>query len=203
MDNQRTPKELQMTRNSYQFASVDLVRYIDGLATMVRHYVKQGYEPYILTFQFRSLPDSDQASKDAMAREVERVYARFLTEVVRNPWSERNANSRPVFIGCPDWPVHKKKHRRLFTDAQSGIHFAGILLLPPFNRLKAGVKHHFQDKRSAYIRRPHRLSSIHVEHVDTDVEKVVEYSFKALKHRRCHFDDIMVLPKSRSERKAA
>jgi hypothetical protein len=96
-----------MKRNSQQVASVDVNNYIEGIYQFVRQSMRVGFEPYIATFLFRSLPSSEVAAKNIMVEEISGVYGRFLTEVVRNPWSEQNRCNRPILIGCPDWPVAK------------------------------------------------------------------------------------------------
>jgi hypothetical protein len=189
-----------MQRNDNQVALADINNYIDGLSELVTHHIKNGFEPYIATFLFRSLPTSDVASKGIMAEEITGVYGRFLTEVIRNPWSEKNQTNRPIFIGCPDWPVPKGKRGKLKQQVgTSGIHFAGVLLIPPVNRLKRGIVDHFEQKRSAYIWPDRRLERIHIEHIGDDVDRVVSYTFKSLRRRRCEIDDVVLLPHSRAE----
>jgi hypothetical protein len=194
---------LHMNRNDYEFASVDTNQYIDALAVLIKDHVKRGFKAYMLTFMFRSLPMSERASKQAMINEVMRVYGRFLTATVRYPWSKRNTNNRPIFIGCPDWPVPKAIKHKLYTDAQSGIHFAGILLVPPITRLSTSVMRHFKAKRDTYIRSPGALARIHLKRVKHGIDRTTAYSFKAIKRRKCYVDDILVLPMARSERSAA
>lgn len=172
---------------------------IEGLTRFVTEYVEGGFEPYIVTFHFRSLPESDRTAIRIMESEVGRVFGRFITEVVRNPSSQRNADNRPILIGCPDWPVYKRNKANQGFVTGSGIHFAGILLIPLTNRLKTGVRSHFKQKKQIYIRPDHRLARIHVEHVSDDLDQVVDYSFKALKWRRCAIDDLLILPRSRTE----
>jgi len=191
-----------MTRTNEQFASVDLDEYIEGLSRLMREYVERGYKAYITTFMFRSLPISERASKQVMLSEVMRVYGRFLKAAVRYPRSKQSADRRPVFIGCPDWPVPKAIKRRLYTDSQSGIHYAGMLLVPRNTRLKTGVRRHFREERKAYIRSPGALARIHLKRVKDDIDRATRYSFKAIKRRSCGIDDILVLPRSRAERPA-
>ncbi len=189
-----------MNRTNNQFASVDLDEYSEGLSTLIRQHVERGFKAYIMTFLFRSLPMSERISKQVMFSEVMRVYGRFLKATVRNPWSKRNANGRPVFIGCPDWPVPKAIKHKLYSYSQSGIHFAGILLVPPHTRLKTGMRRHFKEQRLAYIRSPGALARIHLKRVKHDIDRATRYSFKSIRRRSCEIDDILVLPLSRSER---
>lgn len=185
-----------MYRNDRELASVDAQQYVDGLAKMTLDYIDDGFEGYMTTFMFRSLPNNDNIAKNVMRNEITRVYGRFLTEVVRNPWSKKNRNSRPVLLGCPDWPVPKAKK----TSAKiggTGIHFGSILLIPPFNRLVMGVKDHFE-RKSVYTRSDY-LQRIDTTHVGGDFEKAVGYTFKSLTRRRCTIDDILILPSASTE----
>jgi hypothetical protein len=189
-----------MNNSSYPFASVDPANYIHGLSMFVKDHIKRGFEPFIATFLFRSLPESEHASKHVMRQEVERVYGRFITEVVRYPWSVRSTHNRAVLIGCPDWPVYKNRKVNRGSVNGTGIHFGSILLIPPFSRLKTGVEEHFAKEKAAYIRPDRQLQRIHIEHVEGELDRAVRYTFKSLERRRCETYDLVLLPCSRGER---
>lgn len=167
---------------------------------------KRGFEPYMLTFMFKLSQLQGVANEHknhSMRHEIERVYSRFLTECVRYPWSERNKNSRPILIACQDWPVPKpgKQAKKINRMPWEGAHWGSILLLPPRNRLKRGVKDHFEiHRRDSYVRPGSLLSRIHVEHITYNPEIAVAYTFKSLARRRCGSDDLLILPVSRAER---
>jgi hypothetical protein len=198
-----------MTRHNKAIASVNDVissaeinRYIGGIGQMVTDYIERGFEPYMVTFMFK-LAMLESGSKDQqMLDEINRVYGRFLTECVRNPWSERNQDNRPVLIACQDWPVWKKnKKDRLLSLPWEGAHWGSILLVPPWNRLKNGLKDHFDTyKRHVYVRPGMPLSRIHVQHIDYQPRLAVEYTLKSLVRRKCSLGDLLILPFSRSER---
>jgi hypothetical protein len=190
---------MHMQRNSQRVASVDTDTYIEGITELIRTNATNGFEPYIATFLFRSLPASENASKNIMAEEITAVYGRFITEVVRNPWSGRNQTNRPIFIGCPDWPVFKGQRGRLKQQiGTSGIHFAGILLIPPINRLKMGIVDHFEHKHRVYTGAGRHLERIHIQHLDDNIPRTVDYTFKSLKRRRCEIEDVLLLPYSKA-----
>jgi len=183
-------------------SSVEINRYIAGIGQMVTDYIEQGFEAYMVSFMFR-LTLLESGTKDQQMRdEVSRVYARFITECVRNPWSEKNRDNRPVLFGCQDWPVWKRnKKDRLMSLPWEGAHWGSILLVPPRVRLKQGVKDHFERyKRHVYIRPGMPLSRIHVEHITYEPRLAVEYTLKSLPHRKCSMDDLFILPFSQSER---
>jgi hypothetical protein len=77
---------------------------------------------------------------------------------------------------------------------KNGLHFAGVLLIPPFNRLKRGVKEHFEVEQRIYIRPGFPLQRIHIEHIRTTPKRAVDYTFKALKKGRVGPDDLLILP---------
>jgi len=190
-----------MSNNNYDVALVDILQYIEGLGKTVEMYVKEGFEPYMVSFMFQLPSLYLHDSRQLIRSEIERVYHRFLTEVVRNPWSEKNDGNRPILIACPDWPVFKRTNKLTRLLPWEGVHAGGILLIPVRYRLKNGVKDHFETvKKSAYVRKGFPLSRIHVEHITHDIAYVVDYSFKALKRRLCTVDDVIFLPSSRSER---
>jgi hypothetical protein len=187
-------------------SSVEIARYIAGLGQWVNDYIspKHGFEPYMVTFMFRLATLKRGLKDQQMREEISRVYSRFLTECVRNPWSQRNRDNRPILIACQDWPVWKKKKKeRLVLLPWEGAHWGSILLVPPWHRLKTGLKNHFEtSKRTAYIRPGLPLSRIHVEHIDYQPRLATDYVMKSIERRRCSIDDILILPFSQSERPA-
>jgi len=79
-----------------------------------------------------------------MEKEVERVYATFLTRVVRKPQSDCNRDLLPRWFVCPDYPV--PKHRKMDlaeVTVNHGRHMHGIGLMPPVSRMKEGLEAHF------------------------------------------------------------
>jgi len=179
-----------------------MARYVAGLAVCVEYWTERGFTPYMVSFMFR-LRALDGRFKDQMMRdEICRVYARFTTECLRYPWSEHNRDRKPKLFACPDWAVGKRrKKNRVFLLPDEGPHWGSILLVPPRNRLKTGVKDHFEsDRREAYIGPRSPLSRIHVEPISYGVELSTEYVLKSLVRRRCTSDDLLILPWSTSER---
>ena len=113
-------------------ASEDINLYVQGFGRIVDDHIKRGFEPYMITFMFKLAMLSGQSQQ--MAAEINRIYSRFLTECVRNPWSKNNLLNRPVLIACPDWPVRKRyKQDQIKALPWEGAHWHGILLVPPKN----------------------------------------------------------------------
>jgi len=189
-----------MNKYDYGVASCDMNDYVDGLSELIDDHIDRGFKAYIMTFLFRNLPSSEATSKEVMTSEVRRVFGRFITEVVRNPWSKGSVDRRPVLIGCPDWPVPKSGVGSKHRVNGSGIHFAGILLVPRVGRLKTSAKRHFHDDRRSYVSPGQSLERIHLERIKKGTSRTVCYNFKSLLRRRCDSDDLLVLPDSLSER---
>jgi len=189
-------------KNSSTVASINVIRYIDGLGQLVVDHIRDGFEPYMASFMFKLGSFECRSRDQQMREEISRVYSRFLTECVRNPHSRHNRRGKPILIGCQDWPVWKRhKEDRLIALPWEGVHWGAILLVPPRSRLKVGVKDHFETvKRNAYVLPGQPLSRIHIEHVSYRPEYATEYVFKSLKRGRCSIDDILILPLSESER---
>jgi hypothetical protein len=181
-------------------ASVDIHQYIEGFCQIIEDHIKRGFEPYMTTFMFKLATLNGWSQQ--MSDEINRVYSRFLTECTRYPWSERNLDSRPVLIACPDWPVRKRyKQDQIKTLPYEGAHWHGILLVPPKNRLKVGVKDHFETvKRRAYVRVGLPLSRVHVEHISYQPRLATKYVLKSLARGRCTPDDLVICRLSSSER---
>ena len=204
LDNQRGMVSKNMIDNNNAVASVDasvdITQYIEGLGQLVEEHIKRGFEPYMLGFMFK-LAMLDGRSQQ-LSGEVNRVYSRFLTECVRNPWSKHNLHNRPVLIACPDWPVWKRnKQDQIKVLPWEGAHWGGVLLVPPRNNLNVRVKDHFETvKRKAYVRAGLPLSRIYVEHISYQLRLATEYALKSLVRRRCSFDDLLIFPFSKSER---
>lgn len=190
-----------MYRNIPAVASANTKTTINGYTRIVQQFIDEGFEPYLMSFMFNPKRVGSRDQHLQVIDDVTRVYCRFITEVIRNPRKRGQTESRPILIGTPDYPVFKwsKPSGREIQDRNDGVHFHGMLLIPPFNRLKVGVKDHFTTKRKAYIGPDFPLSRIHVKHIESDIPFTVDYVMKALKHGWCSNDDILLLPKSRGE----
>ena len=80
-----------------------------------------------------------------------------------------------------------------------GIHFHGVLVVPPRSRLTTTVEAHFRDQQRLYVLDRTRLDRLHVLPVDRNLDNVVRYALKGLARGRLPYDDIVILPRSISE----
>ena len=179
-----------------EFSGYDL---INAYESWVADYVKKGWNPYLVSFMFKSINGSERAIKVKMEDEIDRVYSTFITHVVRNPNSESASDKRPILIAVPDLPVYKreKKTPLCLSTINNGLHSHGILLIPPKSRLRVGPEDHFEAERHRYIRGS--LLKIDVRRIDTNVEYTTGYGLKYLKRGPTTFDDVVIFPKAQSE----
>src|SRR5215204_195395 len=173
---------------------------IQGYAAWVADYVEKGWDPYILSFMFQQVPGSRASVLKQMQRDVVRVYAISLTRIVRKPRHNAEQGRLPLWLAVPDLPVPKCQKLSL-RDAtlNDGLHYQGIALIPPGSRLKDGLDVHFRQHQALYVRPEHRLTRIHVKPVSHDPDYVTKYVLKSLSRQRFSLDEVLVLPRSRSE----
>jgi hypothetical protein len=163
-----------------------LDRYVGELAEWSRYNLSLGATAYLLTFKFEPLVGSRKALMRKMPTEIQRVYFTFLTRVIRKPQSQQS--SRPILLGVPDLPVaRRKKKARKDGLINDGLHYHGLLLMPPQSRLKQSVVDHFASNRKLYQR--NFLLELHITPIRSNVAGVVDYIFKSFKRRRFAWDD--------------
>jgi hypothetical protein len=174
---------------------------IIGYTELIKQRVQDGWRPYLITFMFNQLPGSPSAVIKQMQDEVDRVYATFVTRVVRKPRSPQSADRLPVFVGYADLPVPKREKKELRSiTLNDGLHYHGILLMPAQSRMRTGLAFHFMKYHRLYLKDRSRLDRLHVRPIDTDPGYVVRYALKALENGRLPYDDcVLVLPKSVTE----
>ena len=80
---------------------------IIGYTTLVKQYLDQGWQGYLMTMMFNQLPGNDRQKNHQMQVGMEGIYASFLTRIIRNP--RKSSSAKPILICCPDWPVRKNK----------------------------------------------------------------------------------------------
>ena len=161
--------------------------------------IKDGWNPYLLTFMFREISSSETGRLTVMRDAVERFYSTFITRVARNPNSAFQISNRPLFLGAPDYPTFKHKKKNTLRDASvnDGLHMHSIIVMPWKCRLKQDLITHVQTRAKTYIRDP--LQKLHIELIEDELPLVTDYVLKSIKKRRFSWDDAIILPKSRSE----
>jgi hypothetical protein len=167
---------------------------------MINGYMEDGWKSYLLTFMFNHLRGSPAGVQMQMEREVERVYAKMLTRVVRKPRSLANVGKLPIWIAVPDFPVPKRERTSLdAVTVNNGRHVHALALDPPWSRMGMGLDEHFQQHQELYLGAARKLRRIDVELIRHSPKYVTDYALKSLKRRRADGDDVLILPRALNE----
>jgi hypothetical protein len=174
-------------------------RLIAGYVRLLQQRVKNdGWNPYFLTFMFRQLPGKKNTQLVAMEQAILQFYSTLLTRMVRNPHSAFQQGQRPILVAAPDYPVFKHDKQKISDIAiNDGLHMHAMLAVPFKSRMKEDIISHLQRYTPLYIKAP--LKRINISEIEDNIGKVGDYVFKSIKTERCSWDDIIVLPKDRSE----
>ena len=133
-----------------------------------------------------------------MEQAVVRFYSTLLTRVVRNPHSAFQQSQRPILIAAPDYPVFKHdKHTISDIATNDGLHMHAMLVAPWKSRMKEDIISHLERYARLYVKDP--FKRINISEIEDNIGRVGDYVFKSVKKERCSWDDIIVLPKDRSE----
>jgi len=147
---------------------------------------------------FHQIPGGKKAKLRSMNDALYRFYKTFLTRVIRNPHSAFHQDQRPLFFAAPDYPVPKHDKEWLSDIAiNDGLHMHGILVVPLQSRLKKDLIGHIQQYRRLYL--PPPLRRIHIRGIEGNFGRVSDYICKSIKKGRNTWDDVIILPKNRSE----
>lgn len=189
---------------------------IAGYKQFVVDRVREGWHPHLATLMFAPLFGKPAAVIAQMMAEAEFAYKKFLTRAVRRPLSSGSLDWLPILIAAPDWPVGKHDKPLAQVKINDGLHFHGLLLMPPFSRLPIPVDEHFRQQQALYVGDRRRrelmpknsserspLKRIDVRPVDGDVALVVDYVVKSLKRGRFSIDDVLILPRTTEEVRAS
>lgn len=173
---------------------------IDGYIQIIEDRVAQGWKPYLVTMTFRPLPGSQRRILDQMLQDAERVYRRVLTRTVRNPRSDALYGKLPIWIVAPDYPVPKSA-KKLLKDVvvNGGGHLHAMALDPPWSRLPDGLDEHFDDRQDLYVGPDYPLAQLQAKPIRTNLLYVGRYGFKAILRGLIDIEDLLLLPRSRTE----
>jgi len=164
----------------------------------IEDHVASGWQPYLMTITFNHLSGSQKTVMSKMKDEIERIYKLTVCNTVRNPKAASAQGKIPMFIGAPDLPVYKKEKARSRQSVNDGLHWHIIVLLSPSGRHLALDADYA--RRPACYHGPDRIiSRIHIRGVDRDASRVSDYVQKALRNGKLDEDELLILPKARSE----
>jgi hypothetical protein len=83
---------------SVAYNSVIRKQILEGFGVWIKQHVKDGWNPYFLSFMFHQLPGSRQARIQQMQEEITIFYRKLITHVERDPTLNKNAHKLPR--GC-------------------------------------------------------------------------------------------------------
>ena len=179
---------------------MELKDIINGYESWIRQNSENGSEVYLVTFQFKHLSSNGQITLDAMKKEIERFYKTLLTSVVRRPRRVSQMIKLPQLIAIPDRPVFKRVSTYRLADIlpNDGLHFHAIVTIPHKSRMQEDLVEHIQQNGKRFRGNQGKISKIDVRPVELN-GRLVDYTFKHIKRETFTLDDILILPKSRSE----
>ncbi|MBX5201028.1 hypothetical protein [Rhizobium sp. NZLR1] len=176
----------------------DKQKIIDAYKSMIQERIDEGFEGSLLTFMFKELKGSEETRKARMEDEVERIYATLLTRFLKDQ-SKVPIDNWPFFLGCVDWPVHKKIKKALHGIANNdGMHLGGIYLVPPKTRTAMNLED-IVDRARPQIMRSGMLTNVHVKPIKDTPTKATGYVLKSFDKLRIGSDGIFILPRHPSE----
>lgn len=186
-----------------------LARALAAYSDMVTERQRLGYSAHLLTIMFHQLQGPEHIVKRQMLDEVDRIYRTFVTNVVKKP-KTAPIDRLPILIGSLDLPVFKKKRKKgQRVLCNNGLHFNGLLMIPPVSRLREQLADHFRKHRKWYLEKHPQwylgkrraAERIDIRPMVEQTEKpLVNYMQKTIHKGWIDYDDaILVLPRSRGE----
>ena len=173
---------------------------VAGYSRMIEDRFNAGWSCDLLTVLFKRLNGFQSTPADQMKDQVQKLYRTFVTRVNRKPKKSPTENL-PLLIGALDLPVYKKDRTTappvLLND---GLHFHGLIMVPPHSRLQESVVEHFAVHDDLYAGDTTGIDRIDVRSITHSRKYVLDYVFKTIGNHRLTYDDaIVVLPRSRTE----
>ncbi|MBX9775832.1 MAG: hypothetical protein K2Y71_15750 [Xanthobacteraceae bacterium] len=174
--------------------------WIQGCAQLIREYKERGWSAYYINFMFEPILGSPSAVVEDMKKAIHKeFYTPFMMRFVRDPHRQREQERMPRLLLYPDKPVAKRVkasiHEVRFNGG--GLHFNGLLLIPPVSRFRECPIEHIDENQGRYTRG--HIERIHIEPLDHRHYRVADYSAKTVKWHRADEADILILPKPISE----
>jgi hypothetical protein len=158
------------------------------------------WDAYILTFMFKQIRGDRRHQLQSMLKEVERVYAKSLTHIIRRPLARSQAHRLPVWICCADMPVPKHEKQSLAAvTINGGLHLHALALVPNESRLRVGFDAHLKRHQQHYAPFSSHLNRVHGRLITETPGYVTGYVMKSLRTGRSSYDDVLVLPRLKSE----
>ena len=167
---------------------------------MLRRYKEEGWSATLLTFMFDHMPGKQMAIQAQQQAEVEAIYRRMSTRIVRDPHRPSNIGRRLILLSTPDFPVFKHRKQALRdVTVNDGQHVHSLALLPPVSRLGDRSLEDFIEAEHAMLTQGSRCRRLHAQPIIEREAYVFRYAQKSDDRGRIDADAFFVLPRSRSE----
>lgn len=185
---------------------LNVEEYVGSLTQIVLDRVGQGHSVDLVTMMPTKVSRNKGLIPTLVHGPVTRIYGRLISRVIRRPRasSATSKNLLPILIGCADFPVFKKqpiKGAGIDPNVDGGVHYHGLLVIPPSTRLKGqSAQEHFA-KEDEFYRRDTGIARIDVRPVPpADIKKTLRYCLKAICRRTIGIDEgLLILPRALSE----
>jgi len=187
-----------MFRNSFNdchyVSSDELRKIIDSWTCFIKQFTNDGWDAYLVSVLFHRIAGPIETKKTQMNQEIERVYNRLGTRMVKDTWSPKWTHYLPIGVFLPDFPVPKRKGEKSSIEDVSindGLHKGGIILANKWGRVREGLERHFGHEKEVY--QTGKIRNINIAPITHDLGDAVDYTFKSLKRRTCGLNDVQVL----------
>lgn len=172
-------------------------------AEMLRRYVGAGWSPTLLTFMFAAMRGEHAAIRRRQAEEVEKIYGRVVTRLVRRPLAPSSVGKLPIWLCSSDVPIYKHaKDARRDVTINDGQHVHALALTPPKVRLKSDFVAFVEANQRLFKLGPSCIR-VHAVAVIYDVPAAFGYAMKTAMRLPDDDDGFFVLPRSTSELRSA
>jgi hypothetical protein len=162
---------------------------------------KDGWTAYYINFMFHSLQGTSKEVLEQMRDAISRdFYSKFLLQFVRHPHSRSAIGSMPILQLFPDLPVRKRTRKATLTQLNmncGGLHYNGIMLIPPVSRFRGCIVEHIEEHQDRYT--SGNIERVHVVPIDHREYNIADYAAKTVKWGRADEADILTLPKAIAE----
>jgi hypothetical protein len=184
------------SRNDYRYESTACLQAIvDGYKQTIDNFMDRGWDGYMVSVLFHQLPGSRKTQLLQMNQEIERMYNRLGTRMVRKPGSPNWAGYLPIGFFVPDLLVPKRRKGDKSTIADvsinDGLHMGGIVLANQWGRIRGSLVEHFKEEKDKYV--TGKIRSVGIKPITHDLDTATQYTFKSLTRRSFTPDDVLVL----------
>ncbi len=158
-----------------------------------------GWIVYQITIMFDQLNLDNGPYKRQMTKLIDLLYIKLLSRVFKRK-DDHAYENYPIWVLCPDLPVPKVRKKKLKIEdvkINGGLHYHGIVMIPPNKRDDFDLIYIIKNFNHLYCIRG--IASIHIDTVTETPEKFSNYVLKSLQRFRASTDDLFILPKNSSE----